>query len=214
MNTTKYYKVLSPVDKLLEDLQLNGCYIQGDTSYKHVYMRNPKNILNMITFNPAVFNNMCDFDSDFSEEYEYSITSNADLTHNITEELKKGSYVDMSCESRNIILAVPYNAENLLHPIFLTLTQHELSCINPVTISSKSSDKNYRNKTLTTLHFTNNDEGMGEVNSDIEKSSDTMRNIFEELNVHVRLAPIKQEATDHYILYKYADDVETNNYGF
>ncbi|MBQ3502278.1 MAG: hypothetical protein IJA72_01260 [Clostridia bacterium] len=203
MNNIKYYKILTPFDKLLEDLQLNGCFVQGDTSYKYVYMRNPKDIFNVITFNPAVFNNMYDFDSDFSEEYEYSITSDADLSHNITSELKKGNYVDMTYQSRNIILGVPYSQDNPSDLIFLTLTQHEFYHIS------------HRNRNLATIHFTSNHEGMGEVNSNIEKSPQSLRKIFEELNVAIKCAPIKQEITDHYVLYKYADDaVEKNNYGF
>ncbi len=202
MTDTKYYKVLNPVDKLIEDLELSPCFLQGDISYKYVYMRDPKNISRVITFNPAVYDNMSDFDGDFSEEYEYSIISDADLSHNITQELKKGNYVDMTYEERNMIFGIPYNIETLKNPTFLTLTQHIFRCAK------------HKNRTMTTIRFTNNNEGLGEVNSHIEKNPNTLRKIFEELNIHVKLAPIKQEISDHYILYKYADIQEKNNYTY
>ena len=200
MDKIKYYKILSNADKLVEDLQLGGCFIQGDTSSKYVYMRNPKDISKIISFAPSVYDNMMEYDSDFSEEFENCITSNADLSFKITEELKKGNYVDMTYETRNIIFAVPYNIEELENLTFLTLTNHSFICAN------------HKQRNLSTLHFTNNNEGLGEVNSHIHPSNEVMRKIFEDINTSVKLAPIKEEIADHYVLYKYGDIVQEDSF--
>lgn len=201
MESIQYFKIFSPYEKLVDDLQENGCFVCSDISYKYVYMRNPRNIGHAITFNPSVFNNMVeDFDEETNDELSFCINSDVELTQNIIEEQKKGAYVDLTCRCRKLIFQAPYDLNSASDPVFISLTYHSFACAN------------HKARDLTTIHFTTCNENLGEVNTSIDHNSDTLRKLFEDLNVSIKFAAIKQPITDYYVMYKYGDNPKEGSF--
>ena len=199
MYNIQYFKIPSRANNIIEQLQQNGCFVCQDITKKYVYMRNQKNISNVISFEPAVYNNMMiDFDPDFDDDYSVSMRSDVDLSQNIKKESDKGSYIDLTYEKRSMIFKMPEDLDDLPKDVFITVTKHDFSHVFQ------------QDCELTTIHLTQSNEGLGEVNEGVDAGIVSIRSILAQVDCDIKIMPIKDNVNDHYVLIKYADKNENN----
>ena len=180
-----------------EKLQKNDCLICQDITKKYVYMRNQKNIREVISFEPAIYNNMLiDFDSDFDDEYAFVMQSDLNLAKNVKAEAENGSFIDLKYEKNSLVFKMPEDLVDFPKDVFITITRHNFD------------HAFHGERELTTIHLTQSDEGLGEVNEGVESDIVSLRSMLAQVDCDTKLMPINDNIADHYVLAKYSDKIE------
>ena len=194
MATTTTYKFAGRTQKLLKSLLENGGTYYCNITVTTNYLRN-KDDVNDLQSAIKIVDNLCDYDPDFDEEPIH------DYKCSIPQSAIKNYYTDLICKHNLYVVRLPNDIIDFPNDTFLTIGEYQ---IEDVIHHSK--------KKLNTIKFADNNEMLGDVNTDIVDSVKNMDKLISSFYQFGRIKPIETIESDGYLAFKYANDIDENSF--